>query len=74
MPSGATVYVDGVAHGSTPLTLDVPLPATLVLRRSGYRDLRVRAAGSPIEVELQRRRARAASPASPRATSGETLD
>jgi serine/threonine protein kinase len=42
-PAGAAVVVDGKRRGVTPARLRVRLPASIVVRRSGYRPARLRA-------------------------------
>ena len=42
-PAGAQILLDGRAVGVTPKRLDLPGPASLVVRRAGYRTANVRA-------------------------------
>ena len=47
-PSGATIVVDGRQAGVTPARLDLPGPTSLVLKKSGHRDAKVRATGAGV--------------------------
>lgn len=71
VPSGAEVFQGNARLGVTPLSVPKPArgTATLVLRRSGYRDKSVRlrkSSGSSLKVRLLRRRT--VSPANPKPT------
>ncbi len=58
-PDGADVLVNGSRRGTTPTRIHVTLPATIILRRRGYRTMRLDVTdGSPIDVELVRSRKR----------------
>jgi len=70
-PSGASVIVDGKRVGTTPATIALDVPASILVVRDGYRPSRIRAErAGPITVRLVQT---ARAPA-PRPTTGETLD
>jgi hypothetical protein len=77
-PAGASIVVGGKRVGTTPATVAIALPASIVVTRAGYRPSRLLAERpGPIDVRLVPVRlsphpARPAPPARPAA--GETLD
>jgi hypothetical protein len=77
-PAGASIVIGGKRVGTTPATVAVALPASIVVTRAGYRPSRLFAERpGPIHVRLVpvRTPSRPTRPAPPaRPAAGETLD
>jgi serine/threonine-protein kinase len=73
IPAGASIVIDGIRVGTTPASLAIELPASILVTRTGYRPWRIRAErAGRIDARLQP--TRPVRPAPPRPVAGETLD
>ncbi|MBA2541202.1 MAG: PEGA domain-containing protein, partial [Deltaproteobacteria bacterium] len=55
-PAGATVYIDGVRRGLTPLALELPLGEhTVIVERAGYQRFskKLELADKPVAIDAQ---------------------